>query len=122
MVIGERMLRAVVFCLLTAGCTAAPRVGSGPSTRVPVIYRCESGQTVRASYPATDSAVVEYGGATYRMTPAVSADGVRYVGGGYQWWTRGVGPGAEASLRRFRGDEQVASGDVESCTWESPSY
>lgn len=61
-------------------------------------YQCQSGATISARYPDADTAVVHYQGKTYRMQLARSADGARYTGTPYEWWTRGTGPGGNASL------------------------
>ncbi len=70
----------------------------------PLTYRCESGRTVEASYPTNSTAVVQYEGQTYPMTIAVSASGARYVGEGFEWWTKGSGPGSEGTLFRHQSD------------------
>lgn len=64
----------------------------------PTIYECRTGAEIQARYPDTDSALVRYRDQQYRMHIAISADGARYVGDQYEWWTRGTGSGAEASL------------------------
>lgn len=63
-------------------------------------YRCNSGETIAATYPTTDSASVEYKGSRYHMRIAVSGSGSRYVGSGLEWWTKGSGPGSEGTLFR----------------------
>ncbi len=79
-----------------------------------VVYQCESGQTVQASYPTNDTATVEYDGQTLPMTIAVSGSGARYVGDELEWWTKGSGPGSEGTLFRHNGDD--TTGDlVEQC-------
>ncbi|MFA7522861.1 MAG: MliC family protein [Halothiobacillaceae bacterium] len=78
-------------------------------------YRCESGETIAATYPTTDSATVRYQGSSYNMEIAVSASGARYVGGGLEWWTKGSGPGSEGTLFRHLADG--SSGEIiERCT------
>ena len=61
-------------------------------------HRCDSGETIAASYPSTDAANVQYKGTDYAMQIAVSASGARYVGGGFEWWTKGTGSGSEGTL------------------------
>lgn len=79
-----------------------------------VVYQCESGQTIQASYPTTDTATVEYEGQTLPMTIAVSGSGSRYVGDELEWWTQGSGPGSEGTL--FRHNSDGTSGEmVEQC-------
>lgn len=64
----------------------------------PEAYQCESGTTIQARYPDVDTAVVIWQGHTYYMYTAQSADGARYVGRKYEWWTRGTGDQSTASL------------------------
>ncbi len=98
--------------LLISACTGAPQNKSGaqmpvaaPSSTASVHnYRCESGQTMAAAYPSTDSATVQYKGSQYAMRIAVSGSGARYVGGGLEWWTKGSGPGSEGTLFRHKAD------------------
>lgn len=52
-------------------------------------YSCDNGQTVKASYTGSDLAEVHYQHQAYDMHIAISADGARYVGNDYEWWTRG---------------------------------
>ncbi|MGB7757895.1 MAG: MliC family protein [Salinisphaera sp.] len=61
-------------------------------------YSCSNGGTISARYPDTDHAVVHYQGDDLPMHIAISADGARYVGNDYEWWTRGTGPDAQATL------------------------
>lgn len=78
-------------------------------------YQCESGEMIAASYPTTDGAKVEYKGNQYDLEIAVSGSGARYVGGGFEWWTKGSGTGSEGSLFEHLADG--SSGDViEACT------
>lgn len=78
-------------------------------------YQCESGQTIIASYPTTDSATVQYKGTSYTMQIAVSGSGSRYVGGDLEWWTKGSGAGSEGSLSHHLADGTTGDG-IEFCT------
>lgn len=78
-------------------------------------FQCESGRSVRVTYPDTDTAIVEYDDKTLHMEIAVSASGARYVGEGMEWWTKGSGPGAEGSLFRQDGDGVSADQTLEHC-------
>jgi len=81
---------------------------------LPIAYRCNSGNIVRASYPSTTMAAVQYEGRMREMTIAVSGSGARYVGNGLEWWTKGAGPGSSATL--FRHEKDGTTGNiVESC-------
>ena len=78
-------------------------------------YRCESGETVVATYPDTDSATIRYKAATYDLRIAVSASGARYVGGELEWWTKGSGAGSEGTL--FGHEADGTTGErLEYCT------
>ena len=82
-----------------------PPATSGTGAEV-LIYACGDGQALRASYPDSQTAVVEYQGRSRVMKTAPAADGVRYVGDGLQWWTQGMTRGAVAPLAA---GEDVAS-------------
>lgn len=86
---------------------------SGPAVAVPapapatavagtgaeiLVYHCADGETVRAFYPTSDLAVVEYAGRSRTLRAAASASGARYVGDGLQWWTKGPTEGVIAPL------------------------
>jgi membrane-bound inhibitor of C-type lysozyme len=51
-------------------------------------YACTNGSRVQATYNG-DKARLVLNGRVYLMTQAMSASGVRYIGGGYTWWTKG---------------------------------
>ena len=88
---------------------------AAPSTSSVHNYQCESGETIAATYPSTDSATVQYKGSNYNMEIAISVSGSRYVGGELEWWTKGSGPGSEGTLLRHMADG--TSGEIiELCT------
>lgn len=94
-----QLLGFFALAAVVAGCDRSSPGGDSSAT-----YHCESGRTVRASYPSDSAAVVEYEGRTLRMTLAVSASGARYVGEGLEWWTKGSGPGSSGTLFRHLSD------------------
>ncbi len=51
-------------------------------------YTCTNGSRVQATYNGNKARLV-LNGRVYLMTQAVSASGVRYIGGNYTWWTKG---------------------------------
>jgi membrane-bound inhibitor of C-type lysozyme len=53
-----------------------------------VKYTCAKGTNVQATYNGNRARVV-VNGRIYLMTQAISASGVRYIGGGYTWWSKG---------------------------------
>jgi membrane-bound inhibitor of C-type lysozyme len=92
-----------------AGCTHfshsnAPFAGKTDSTDASIAYQCESGQTIDATYHSYTTAVVRYEGRACEMVVAISGSGARYVGGGLEWWTKGMGPGSSGTLFRHEGD------------------
>ncbi len=64
----------------------------------PTNYLCKGGQVVHARYPDAVTAVIRYRGRVHVLKSAVSADGVRYVGDGLQWWTTGLNRGSLSPL------------------------
>lgn len=69
-------------------------------------YRCADSSIVEASYPTTDTATIRYEGRSVDMTTAVSASGARYVGDGWEWWTKGM---TEGTLSRLASGKDTAS-------------
>jgi membrane-bound inhibitor of C-type lysozyme len=95
---GCRLLLGSSAALAVAGCaTAAPSAAPAPASP-PIVYTCPGGDTVSARYPDTKTAVIEYQGRTHTLKTAVSADGVRYIGEGLQWWTKGMTVGMISRL------------------------
>jgi membrane-bound inhibitor of C-type lysozyme len=76
-------------------------------------YTCADGHIVQAVYPDTDTAVLTVEGQTFQLHTAVSADGARYVGRHWQWWTKGMTKGWLAPLKA---GESIASASGVSCT------
>lgn len=75
-------------------------------------YACPDGSTVTARYPNTDAAQVTHNGQTIDMQIAVSASGARYVGGGWEWWTKGA---TEGTLSQLQPGEDTASAAGMTC-------
>ena len=112
----------IASVLLVSACASSPRDKAGAPT--PVVssatasvhhYRCESGETIAATYPSTNSATVQYKGHSYTMQIAISGSGARYVGGGLEWWTKGSGAGAEGTVFHHMADG-TSGESIESCT------
>ena len=78
-----------------------------------LIYTCASGRIVQAAYPDTDTAVLTLDGQTQSLHIAISADGARYVGKQWQWWTKGM---LDAWLARLAPGESIAAANGEACT------
>ncbi|WP_205763563.1 META domain-containing protein [Pseudopontixanthobacter vadosimaris] len=82
-------------------------------TSAQTVYRCTDGTMVQASYPTTETARLTRDGRTIDMNIAVSASGARYVGGGMQWWTKGM---REGMLSPLGAGETMASAPGVTCT------
>jgi membrane-bound inhibitor of C-type lysozyme len=80
-----------------------------------ISYRCETGHSIDAVYRSGTTAIVRYAGTSREMIIAISASGARYVGGGLEWWTKGMGPGSTGTLFRYENDG-TTGGIVERCT------
>ena len=76
-------------------------------------YRCSDGRVIQAVYPTSDTARLQLDGRTIDLKIAVSASGARYVGDGWQWWTKGM---TEGMISRLAPGEAIASGSGVSCT------
>ena len=108
---------------------ASPQPGSGVGAPAPntvaaagipprqgfLTYLCANGQVVQAQYEDSDDTLMSIGqdgafvyidGRGIRMLRGASASGVRYIGGGYQWWTRGL---QTANLAPLGPNESTAS-------------
>ena len=83
-----------------------------------ITYACDDGRTVRASYPDTDTAVVEVDGKSRTLKIAISASGARYTGDGVQWWTKGM---AQAQLSPLAAGEDIASAPGVNCKAPEPA-
>lgn len=102
---------AIASLFLVSACTspgqhstAARQAATAPAASAVHQYRCDSGETVAARYPSTDAAMVQYKGRQHAMKIAVSGSGARYVGGGFEWWTKGSGRGSEGTLFQHKAD------------------
>lgn len=121
---------AIALAIGVAGCNPAPTKTETPTADTaqstapkaeapaapaaePVRYTCADGSTVEARYPTTDTAQIVVAGKTVEMKSAMSASGARYVGGGWQWWTKGM---TEGSLAPLKPGEETASAAGTTCT------
>lgn len=89
---------------------AAPAAQATPAGP-PLAYRCEDGRIVTARY-AGEAARLEVGGRSVDLVTARSASGARYVGGGLQWWTKGL---EEGRLSQLKPGEDVAADPGVAC-------
>jgi len=104
-----------------AGAGIPPRQGF-------LTYLCANGQVVQAQYEdraggsedgveaalsaGPSGAFVTIDGRGIRMLQGASANGVRYIGGGYQWWTRGL---QTANLAPLGPNESTATNPGTEC-------
>ncbi len=117
----KRFLNVALLAVATAlaACQPAPvRTATAPSPPAGMAigathYQCEDGSAISATYPDADSAQVVYQGQAIDMHLVVSADGARYAGGGWQWWTKGLAQGYWSPLAA---DEDVAAAPGVACT------
>jgi membrane-bound inhibitor of C-type lysozyme len=93
--------------LLLLGCQTP-----APSKVEVVTYHCDDGRSVMAVYPDSTTTVLTFGGQTHHLHAAVSADGARYVGDQWQWWTKGM---HDARLAPLKPSETIASDTGVSC-------
>lgn len=104
-----RYVLLIIQAALLVGCqTPVPAVVANTLT-----YACDDGRAVQAIYPDTETAVLKFDGQTHQLHTAVSADGARYVGQHWQWWTKGMHEGRLAPLQS---GETIASAGGVSCT------
>ncbi len=122
-----RIYLAAALAIGLAGCDTAPTTTdnavadtaqpAAPTPAAPaaevVRYACADGTTVEARYPTTDTAQIVHNGKTVDMVIAVSASGSRYVGEGWQWWTKGM---TEGTLAPLEPGEDIAEAAGTICT------
>ncbi|PTR05961.1 membrane-bound lysozyme inhibitor of c-type lysozyme MliC [Nitrosospira sp. Nsp5] len=104
-----------VIAVVLPGCSHlspanAPVAERKADIDAPIVYRCNSGRIVNASYHSGTTAVVEYEGKTREMIIIISGSGARYADGGLEWWTKGMGPGSEGMLLQHKNDG--TTGDI----------
>jgi membrane-bound inhibitor of C-type lysozyme len=110
-----RRFAPCVLALLLAACGVPP---PSPTTTAPVTrYTCRDGRVVTARYPDSGTARLVIDGAAHVLKIARSADGARYVGEGWQWWTKGMRNGTLAPLA---GGETIASARGVACAAPQP--
>ncbi|UDM51578.1 MliC family protein [Cupriavidus sp. MP-37] len=88
---------AVLLAALCASATAqAARAPGIDGVRFPEVrttrYQCDGGKTLAVRYfnsPDNQAAVFRIDGKPVLAVSTVSASGARYVGGRYEWWTKG---------------------------------
>lgn len=85
---------AAALMLTLCACTSAP----SDKNRTWVHYACSDGQTLQAAYPDARIALIKLKGDTHVLHIAVSGSGARYIGEGWQWWTKGMHDGRLAPL------------------------
>lgn len=95
-----------ISALVLGGCASAPSGGTW------VNYACNDGQQVQAAYPDSNTATIKLRGETHTLHIAIAGSGARYVGDGWQWWTKGMHDGMLAPLAA---GESVASAPAVVC-------
>lgn len=86
----------VLSILIMSGCASADIRHDRASSWIH--YTCADGRAVQAMYPDQDTAQIKIDGQTHTLHVAMSADGARYTGDGWQWWTKGMHDGHLAPL------------------------
>jgi membrane-bound inhibitor of C-type lysozyme len=102
-------LPLIALTLLLAGCQSSPPAPAAATKTL--AYTCDDGRLVQAGYPDTDTAELAFGGRTYRLHIAISGSGARYIGDGWQWWSKGT----QAWLAPLKPGESYASAQGVSC-------
>ncbi len=101
-------LLAAAMSLAACQASLPPAPAAAATT---LTYTCGS-RIVQASYPDTDTAVLVFDQQTHRLHVAISASGARYVGDGWQWWTKGM---QQAFLAPLASGETYASAPGVEC-------
>ena len=93
----SRTRTVALLAFLCAGATAqAARAPGIDGVRFPEVrtmrYQCDGGKTLTVRYfnsPDNQAAVFRIEGKPVLAVSTVAASGARYVGGRYEWWTKG---------------------------------
>ncbi|MFV0436662.1 MAG: MliC family protein [Desulfopila sp.] len=103
------LLNSAVLMMFLAGCAVIDTADEDTFKPSTAIYLCTGGETVSARYLSADTASVAYRGKSYDMRIAISASGARYVGSELEWWTKGIGAGAEGTLYQHNADNTTGA-------------
>jgi membrane-bound inhibitor of C-type lysozyme len=95
------MFRYIPVLLIATSAAAAP-----------IRYSCTDGRVVTATYPDQTTAILAFSGQTLTLTIAPSADGARYTGHSWQWWSKGM---HDASLAPLAAGETIATAPGTPC-------
>ncbi len=98
---GVRTKSAVILAALLITACAPPAPAPLPQS---FAYVCQDGRALQAVYPDAATARLTENGVTHILRAGRAASGVRYVGAGLQWWTKGE----QARLSRLEPGEAVA--------------
>jgi membrane-bound inhibitor of C-type lysozyme len=102
-----------VSMLVLSGCASADADhASASASPAWISYTCADGRVVQAAYPDTRTAKIVIHGDAHTLHVAMSADGARYIGDGWQWWTKGMHDGTLAPLAA---GESIASATGVAC-------
>ncbi|WP_042886546.1 MliC family protein [Cupriavidus necator] len=101
-------LLATVGACATAHAARAPGIDGVRFQDVRTVqYQCDGGKTLSVRYfnsPDNQAAVFRLDGKPVLAVTTVSASGARYIGGRYEWWTKGE----EGTLRDLMQGENAA--------------
>jgi len=97
-----------------------PQAEQAAATGPAVGYACESGTTIEARYPDTDTAALTYQNRDYAMQAVPAASGARYVGAGVEWWTATRDGQESGTLSRLGPDGKEAVAVLERCARPIP--
>lgn len=104
----KRCSATATMLFLLSGCASMP----SDHMHTWMNYTCSNGQAVQAAYPDANTALIRLKGHAYTLHIAISGSGARYVGEGWQWWTKGMRDGMLAPLAP---GESIASAPGATC-------
>ena len=87
-------------------------LAAAAATQAATRYHCSDGHSIRVAYLGTNAAVLTSGAHIFHLKSAVSADGARYTGDGWQWWAKGMQGG---TLTPLAPTETIASAPGIAC-------
>jgi membrane-bound inhibitor of C-type lysozyme len=106
----------MLFChAATIAVAVLPGPGAARPSPAAISYACADGRTVIAHYPDQTTAVLEIEGRKFSLSIARSADGARYVGHGWQWWSKGMRDATLAPLAPLAPGVDIATSPGTAC-------
>jgi membrane-bound inhibitor of C-type lysozyme len=95
---GTRTIRAGLVPLVLPVLLMAAPGAARAQAQAPTHFTCDDGTILVVTYPDSKTAWLTIDNHRMKLWAARSADGARYIGHGWQWWSKGTQNGQLAKL------------------------